>query len=76
MELDGQRRHALVHHSQVSEELVFGKDDEDADKVAAMEYFCRPGSRVGSHLPFGSRRIWEKHIAGHTSSTCQFRVPP
>ena len=45
--LDGYQRHALVHHSQVSEEIGFGQDDEDDDKITALEYFFPQGARVG-----------------------------
>lgn len=44
--LDGFEKHALVHHSQISDEVSFGRDDEDADKIAALEYFCPGGAKV------------------------------
>ena len=44
--LDGYQRHGMVHNSQVSDELSLSREDEDDDKVKAMEYFCPPGSQV------------------------------
>lgn len=35
-----------MHHSQVSEEVAFDQGDDDADKIAAMEYFFPVGEKV------------------------------
>lgn len=43
VELPGYRKQGLVHHSQVSEELRLGRDDEDEAKVKSLEYFAPPG---------------------------------
>ena len=45
--LNGYQRHGLVHHSQVSEEVSFGQEDEDDDKITALEYFFPQNARVG-----------------------------
>ena len=50
MTLEGYQRHGLVHHSQVSEEISFGQEDEDDDKVTAMEYFFPQGAGVSCIL--------------------------
>lgn len=44
--LAGGRQQALVHSSQVAEDVRFGRDDDDASRVHALEYFCPPGSEV------------------------------
>ncbi|CAL5227873.1 g10913 [Coccomyxa viridis] len=46
VELPGFRRNGLVHNSQISEDVVFSREDEDDAKVAAMEYFAPKGSQV------------------------------
>lgn len=50
MTLEGYRRQGLVHQSQVSEEVNFSQEDEDADKVAALEYFF-PVAAQANFLP-------------------------
>ncbi|WIA36670.1 hypothetical protein OEZ86_007953 [Tetradesmus obliquus] len=44
--IEGYRRHVLVHHSQVSEEVLLTRGDEDELKVKALEYAAPPGQRV------------------------------
>jgi len=44
--LGGHRRDGMVHITQVSEDVNFTRDDEDADKITALEYFCPMGSQV------------------------------
>jgi hypothetical protein len=39
IQVQGFSRHVLVHHSQVSEELKFSRDDPDEDKIKAMDYY-------------------------------------
>jgi hypothetical protein len=46
----GHPQDALVHASQVNEQLSFSRDDEDADKVKALEFFAPPHSQVNSTL--------------------------
>ncbi|BDA46039.1 probable nucleolar protein of 40 kDa [Coccomyxa sp. Obi] len=46
VEMEGYRRHGLVHNSQISEEVSFSRDDEDEAKVKAMEFFAPVGSQV------------------------------
>jgi predicted RNA-binding protein with RPS1 domain len=46
VELPGFRKQGLVHHSQVSADLVFGRDDDDGLKVQALEFFLPRGERV------------------------------
>ncbi len=36
----------LVHNSQISEDVVFSREDDDEAKVQAMEYFAPKGSQV------------------------------
>lgn len=40
------RLQALVHHSQVAEEVQFGKGDSDEARIHALEYFCPRASEV------------------------------
>lgn len=42
----GHRRHGLVHNSQVAEDIQFSREDEDEDKVKAMDYYAPQGSEV------------------------------
>ena len=49
VEMEGFRRHGLVHNSQISEEVSFSREDEDEAKVKAMEFFAPVGSQV-THL--------------------------
>jgi predicted RNA-binding protein with RPS1 domain len=44
--LPGYRRQALVHCSQISEEVHFGRDDDDDMKIKALEFFCPRGEDV------------------------------
>ncbi|KAF6261416.1 hypothetical protein COO60DRAFT_1636853 [Scenedesmus sp. NREL 46B-D3] len=44
--IEGYRRHVLVHHSQVSDEVLLTRGDEDELKVKALEYAAPPGQRV------------------------------
>uniref|UniRef100_A0A7S3VHF1 S1 motif domain-containing protein n=2 Tax=Dunaliella tertiolecta TaxID=3047 RepID=A0A7S3VHF1_DUNTE len=44
--IPGFRRHVLVHHSQISDDIRFAKDDVDEDKVKAMEFFLPKGQEV------------------------------
>ena len=53
VELPGFRRNGLVHNSQISEDVVFSREDEDDAKVAAMEYFAPKGSQVMPRLHTG-----------------------
>lgn len=46
VELPGFRRNGLVHNSQISEDMVFSREDDDEAKVQAMEYFAPKGSQV------------------------------
>lgn len=46
VELDGFRRQGLVHHTQVAEDVRFTREDDDAARVHAMEFFLPPGERV------------------------------
>ncbi|PSC76425.1 S1 RNA binding domain-containing [Micractinium conductrix] len=46
VELPGFRKQALVHHTQVSEDIHFGRDDDDEMKVKAMEFFLPRGEKV------------------------------
>ncbi|KAK9817647.1 hypothetical protein WJX72_000130 [[Myrmecia] bisecta] len=46
VQLIGFRQQALVHNSQISDELSFSRDDDDLDKVKAMQYFAPPNSQV------------------------------
>ena len=46
VELMGFRRNGLVHNSQISEDVVFSREDDDEAKVQAMEYFAPKGSKV------------------------------
>ena len=48
VEMEGYRRHGLVHNSQVAEDMAFSREDEDEAKVKAMEFFAP----VGSQVPF------------------------
>ena len=57
MTLEGYRRDALVHHSQISEDLNLGRDEDDEDKITALEYFCRPGSEVSRALTNHPRKL-------------------
>jgi len=43
VELEGFRKQGLVHHSQISEEVRFGRDDDDETRVKSLEYFLPPG---------------------------------
>lgn len=43
---DGHPQDALVHASQVNEQLSFSREDEEADKVKALEFFAPPKSQV------------------------------
>lgn len=51
VELEGFRRHGLVHNSQISEEISFSREDEDEAKVKAMEFFAPVGSQVCCLMP-------------------------
>ena len=53
VELPGFRRNGLVHNSQISEDVVFSREDEDDAKVTAMEYFVPKGSQVMQCLHTG-----------------------
>jgi hypothetical protein len=46
VELEGRRRHGLVHVSQVAAEVSFAREDEDADKVKALEFYAPVGSQA------------------------------
>ncbi|KAL4418798.1 hypothetical protein ABPG77_010207 [Micractinium sp. CCAP 211/92] len=46
VELPGFRKQALVHHSQISEDLHFGREDDDEMKIKAMEFFVPRGEKV------------------------------
>lgn len=46
VELPGFRRNGLVHNSQISEDVVFSREDADDVKVKAMEYFAPKSSQV------------------------------
>eukprot|EP00884_Botryococcus_braunii_P001360 jgi/Botrbrau1/11224/Bobra.0075s0020.1 len=46
VELPGWRRHGLIHHSQVSEEVSFARDDEDDVRVKALDFYLPRGSQV------------------------------
>ena len=46
VELPGFRRNGLVHNSQISEDVVFSREDDDDVKMKAMEYFAPKGSQV------------------------------
>lgn len=46
IELEGFRRHGLVHNNQISEEVTFSREDEDEAKMKAMEFFAPVGSKV------------------------------
>ena len=46
VELPGYRRNGLVHNSQISEDVVFSREDADDVKMKAMEYFAPQGSQV------------------------------
>ena len=46
VELQGFRRNGLVHNSQISEDVIFSREDDDEAKVQAMEYFAPTGSKV------------------------------
>ena len=50
VEMEGYRRHGLVHNSQVSEDIAFSREDEDEAKVKAMEFFAPVGSQVSPLL--------------------------
>ena len=43
---EGHPQDALVHASQVNEQLSFSREDQDADKVKALEFFAPPHSQV------------------------------
>ena len=43
---EGHPQDALVHASQVNEQLSLSREDEDADKVKALEFFAPPHSQV------------------------------
>jgi ribosomal protein S1 len=43
---EGHPQDALVHASQVNEQLSFSREDEDGDKVKALEFFAPPHSQV------------------------------
>ncbi len=47
---DGHPQDAMVHASQVNEQCVLSRDDEDADKVKALEFFAPHRSQVRSGL--------------------------
>ena len=46
VELQGLHRQALVHNSQVADDIAFGRDDDDDMKVKALEFFCPRGESV------------------------------
>ncbi|GAB4812977.1 hypothetical protein N2152v2_000023 [Parachlorella kessleri] len=46
VELPGFRKQGLVHHSQISDEIHFGRDDDDETKVKALEFFLPQGEKV------------------------------
>ncbi|KAL4425307.1 hypothetical protein ABPG75_009323 [Micractinium tetrahymenae] len=46
VELPGFRKQALVHHSQISGDLHFGREDDDEMKIKAMEFFVPRGEKV------------------------------
>lgn len=46
VELPGYRRHGMVHHSQVADEIMLGREEPDEDKVRALEWAAAPGTEV------------------------------
>jgi predicted RNA-binding protein with RPS1 domain len=46
VELPTYQRQALIHSSQISEEVHFGRDDDDDIKMKALEFFCPRGEEV------------------------------
>lgn len=44
--LPGFARDGLIHHSHISEELSFSREDEDEMKVKGMQFFVPEGSQV------------------------------
>lgn len=46
--LPGWRRHGLIHHSQVAEDVSFSREDEDDVRIKALEFFLPRGSQVHS----------------------------
>ena len=66
VELMGFRRNGLVHNSQISEDVVFSREDDDEAKVQAMEYFAPKGSKA-SLAPWECLHLclwWDEHVAG------------
>ncbi|EFN56958.1 hypothetical protein CHLNCDRAFT_143529 [Chlorella variabilis] len=45
VELPGYRKQALIHHTQVSDEIQFGREEDDEMKVKAMEFFLPRGEQ-------------------------------
>lgn len=60
MSLEGFEKHGLVHTTQISEDLNLGRDDEDDDKIAALEYFCPRGAQARASWP----TCFEAHLDG------------
>jgi len=54
VELEGRRRHGLVHVSQVAAEVSFAREDEDADKVKALEFYAPVGSQARARPDAGA----------------------
>jgi len=46
VDLPTYQRQALIHSSQISEEVHFGRDDDDDMKMKALEFFCPRGEEV------------------------------
>ncbi len=71
--LNGYQRHGLVHHTQVSEEIAFGQEDEDDDKVTAMEYFFPQAARVRTSSQL--ERPWVTSVQIHSFMIYSFSSP-
>jgi len=56
VELEGRRRHGLVHVSQVAAEVSFAREDEDDDKVKALEFYAPVGSQARARPDTGAPR--------------------
>jgi len=56
----------LVHNSQISEDVVFSREDDDEAKVQAMEYFAPKGSQV---MEFSGNSDTPEHWLSEHSST-------
>ena len=70
--LDGYLKDGLIHSSQIHEELVLSRDEDDADKIKAMGFYANRDDKVMSSDPWVHSALQELlalYPAARTAST-------